>query len=140
MTTALDTNIVIALWNEDDALNSAARSAMDEAYARGGLVTVAPVFAELLAAPARTEAFVDYFLRETGISVDWDIDEQIWRTAGRAFQNYAKRRRKTPGGSPRRILADFVIGAHALRRGYRLLTLDDRLYRSAFPRLSIATI
>jgi len=140
MTTALDTNVVVALWYEDDALNSTARSAMDEALTRGNLVTAAPVFAELLASPTRTEAFVDYFLRETGIAVDWDIDEQIWRTAGRAFQNYAKHRRKQQNGGPRRILADFVIGAHALRRGYRLLTLDDRLYRAAFPRLSIVTV
>jgi predicted nucleic acid-binding protein len=139
MTTALDTNVVVALWYEDDALNSAARSAMDEAHARGRLVTAAPVFAELLASPTRTEAFVDYFLRETGIAVAWDIDEQIWRTAGRAFQSYTKHRRKQQIGGPRRILADFVIGAHALRRGYRLLTLDDRLYRAAFPRLSIVT-
>jgi predicted nucleic acid-binding protein len=41
---------------------------------------------------------------------------------------------------PRRILADFVIGAHALRRAYALLTLDDRLYRLAFPRLEIMSI
>ena len=39
----------------------------------------------------------------------------------------------------RRILADFVIGAHALANGCRLLTLDDRLYRSAFPTLAIET-
>jgi predicted nucleic acid-binding protein len=140
MTTAIDTNVVVALWYEDDALNSTARSALDEALARGRLVTAAPVFAELLAAPTRTEAFVDYFLKETGIAVDWNIDEQIWRTAGRAFQNYATRRRKQQSGGPRRILADFVIGAHALRRDYRLLTLDDRMYRAAFPRLSITRV
>jgi predicted nucleic acid-binding protein len=140
MTTALDTNVLIALWYEDDALSSRARSALDEALAHGSLVTTAPVFAELLAAPTRTEAFVDYFLKETGIAVDWNIDEQIWRTAGRAFQNYATKRRKQQSSGPRRILADFVIGAHALRRGYRLLTLDDGLYRAAFPRLSIVTV
>jgi hypothetical protein len=34
---------------------------------------------------------------------------------------------------PRRILADFLIGAHASHRGYRLLTLDDHLYPSHCP-------
>jgi predicted nucleic acid-binding protein len=140
MTTALDTNILVALWYKDDALNSLARSAMDDASARGGVVVAAPVFAELLASPGRTEAFIDYFLKETVVTVDWDIDEQIWRTAGRAFQSYAVRRKKQDDAYPRRILADFLIGAHALRRGYRLLTLDDRIYRAAFPRLSIAVI
>jgi predicted nucleic acid-binding protein len=139
MTTALDTNILIALWYKDDALNTLARSAMDAAIARGSLVISAPVFAELLASPTRTETFIEYFLKEAGIAVDWNIEEQIWRTAGRAFQNYARRYRRQHGTGPRRILADFVIGAHALRRGYRLLTLDDDLYRVAFPRLPMAT-
>ena len=140
MTTAIDTNILIALWNEDDTLNSVARSAMDAALARGRLVIAAPVYAELLASPSRTEAFLDYFFKDTGIAVEWEFDEAIWRTAARAFQSHVSRRRKQRDSGPRRILADFLIGAHALRRGYRLLTLDDRLFRSAFPRLPVVSI
>jgi hypothetical protein len=56
MTTAIDSNILVALWNEDDSLNTLARSALDAALGRGGLVIAAPVFAELLAAPSRNEA------------------------------------------------------------------------------------
>lgn len=107
---------------------------------RGGLVVSAPVFAELCAAPGRTESFVDYFLRDASISVDWLLDEQIWRTAARAFHSYATGRRRQSASGPRRILADFLIGAHALRRGYRLLTLDSGIYRSAFPRLTVVAI
>jgi predicted nucleic acid-binding protein len=33
-----------------------------------------------------------------------------------------------------------VIGAHAMQKGYRLLTLDDRLYQAAFPDLEIVKI
>lgn len=139
MTTAIDSNILIALWNEDDALNTLARSALDAALSRGTLVIAAPVFAELLAAPSRNEAFLDSFCRETGIQVDWDLGEPIWRLAGRAFQQYVARRRSNRDSGPRRILADFVIGAHAMQNGFRLLTLDDRLYRAAFSRLAIAT-
>jgi len=140
MTTAVDTNVFIALWYKDDALNTLARSAMDDALLRGNLVISAPVFAELLASPRRSEAFIDYFLKEAGVAVDWDLDEQIWRTAGRAFQSYAARRKRHADSSPRRILADFLIGAHALRRGFRLLTLDEGLYRSAFPRLTVVAV
>ncbi|HEY4579548.1 MAG TPA: type II toxin-antitoxin system VapC family toxin [Candidatus Acidoferrales bacterium] len=140
MTTAIDTNVLVALWNEDDALNTLARSALDAALGRGRLVISAPVFAELLAAPSRNEGFLDSFCQDTGISVDWELSEAIWRAAGRAFQTYANRRRSQRTSGPRRILADFLIGAHAVQRGYRLLTLDDRLYRAAFPRLSIVTI
>jgi predicted nucleic acid-binding protein len=139
MTTAIDTNVLVALWNEDDALNTMARSALDAAFERGGLVIAAPVFAELLALPSRKEAFLDSFFRQTGISVDWDLHEAIWRAAGRAFQAYIARRRKQRELGSRRILADFLIGAHALQNRFGLLTLDDRLYRAAFPRLSIVT-
>jgi predicted nucleic acid-binding protein len=95
----------------------------------------APVLAELMAAPGRSETFLDSFFRDTGITIDWILPESVWRTAGRAFQKYAVRRRKQRDQGPRRILADFLIGAHASKSGYRLLTLDDNLYRTAFPQL-----
>jgi predicted nucleic acid-binding protein len=140
MTTAIDTNILIAFWDRDDSLNSLAQFALDASLARGSLVIAAPVYAELLAFPLRNEAFLDSFCREAGITIEWDMNESIWRAAGRAFQSYAARRKKQRDNGPRRILADFLIGAHALRSGYRLLTLDDRVYRAAFPRLSIVAI
>jgi len=140
MTTAIDSNIFAALWDRDDALHSLARTALDAALARGNLVVAAAVYAELLAFPSRTEAMLDFFFKDTGVTVEWNLEESDWRAAGRAYQKYAQGRRKQRDPGPRRILADFMIGAHALRRGYRLLTLDDRLYRSAFPRLSIITV
>ena len=139
VTTAIDTNVIIALWDTDPALNTAAQNALDAAFHRGALVAAAPVLAELIAAPGRSEAFVDSFLEETGIGVDWDLPEQVWRLAGRAYQAYAERRRKQRDRGARRILADFVIGAHASVNGFRLLTLDEGLYRVAFPALSIET-
>jgi predicted nucleic acid-binding protein len=129
MSTAIDSNALMALWNEDNTLNTQARSALDTALGRCGLVIAAPVFAELLAALSRTESFLDSFRKETGIAVDWNLNEATWRGAGRAFQQYVARSRRRRGSGPRRILADFLIGAHALHHGLRLLTLDDRLYR-----------
>ena len=137
MTTALDTNVVVALWDRDDAWNTVARSALQSAQARGKLVISAVVFAELLAFPRRREAFVDAFLTDTGIHVEWLIHESIWRSAGTAFQNYAKRRQRQGANGPRRLLADFLIGAHALEKNYPLLTFDDGIYRAAFPGLTI---
>lgn len=100
MTTAIDSNVVIALWNEDDSLNARARAALDAALEGGRLIVAAPVFAELLAAASRTEAFLDSFCNETGITVDWDLTEAVWRLAGRAFQQYAARRRQQSGSGP----------------------------------------
>ena len=140
MITAIDTNVLIALWDRDETLNSAAQAALDDAFARGKLIISGAVFAELLAFPRRTEIFLDQFLTETGIAVDWTTDESIWRGAGKAFQKYANRRRKQQAGGPRRILADFLIGAHALEKGYGLLTLDEGIYRAAFPKLQIMKV
>jgi predicted nucleic acid-binding protein len=140
MTTAIDTNVIIALWDRSVPLSSSAQAALEAGFGRGSLVMAAPVFAELLAAPGRNEAFVDAFLEDTGISVEWNLDEKIWRAAGQAFQRYAERRRKQRDSGLRRILADFVIGAHAETRGYRLLTLDERIYRISFPKLVVEAI
>jgi predicted nucleic acid-binding protein len=140
MTTAIDTNVVIALWDKDPSLSGAAQTALETAFSRGNLVVAAPVFAELIAAPGRSERFVSSFLEETGIAIDWDLGELVWRAAGRAFQSYAKRPRKQRDSGARRILADFLIGAHAHDRSYRLLTLDEGLYRAAFPTLAMETI
>jgi hypothetical protein len=140
MTTAIDTNVVVALWDKDPALSMAAQTALEAAFRRGNLVVSAPVFAELIAAPGRTESFVGSFLEETGIVVDWDLSEAVWRSAGRACRGYAERRRKQRDAGGRRILADFLIGAHAQTRGYRLLTLDERLYKVAFPTLPIESL
>src|ERR1700756_2705463 len=128
MATIIDSNVIAALWNPDDALHSFARSALDAALARGPLIVPAPVYAELMAFAGRTEAFLDTFLRETGIGVEWHMDERVWRAAGQAFQSYAGRRRRQREPGPRRILADFLIGAFAAKHNYPLLTLDEGIY------------
>jgi predicted nucleic acid-binding protein len=130
----------LAFWDRDVSFSSAAQTALEAAFNRGGLFIAAPVFAELLAAPGRTVAFVVAFLEDTGISVDWKLDEMVWKAAGGAFQGYAERRRKQRDSGTRRILADFLIGAHAETRGHRLLTLDARIYRPAFRQLVLETI
>jgi hypothetical protein len=43
MTTAVDTNVVITLWDKDSALSLAAQTALDAAFHRGTLVAAAPV-------------------------------------------------------------------------------------------------
>ena len=79
MATVIDSNVIAALWNLDDTLNAVARSALDGALARGSLIVPAPVYAELMAFAGRTESFLDTFLRETGIAVEWRMDEGVWR-------------------------------------------------------------
>jgi predicted nucleic acid-binding protein len=140
MTTAVDTNVWIALLNESDALASAARVALDSARQMGPLVAPAPVFSELMAWPGRTETFLDEFFSSTGVPVDWILKEGVWRLAGRAYRDYGIRRRSHGALGPRRILTDFLIGAYAEHNGFQLLTLDQGLYRAAFPKLKIVVV
>jgi predicted nucleic acid-binding protein len=140
VTTAIDTNVIVGLWDADETMRRAARNALDAALGRGALVISGVVYAELIAAPGRTEAFVDQFCEHAGIRVEWELKERIWRTAGMAFQGYAARRKKHRGVEPRRLLADFLIGAHASVNGYRLLTADSGVYRASFPRLMIEVV
>lgn len=140
MTTALDTNVIVALWDASDALHPVARKALEAASSRATLAISGVVYAELIGAPGRTESFVDRFCEEAGIVVEWELRERVWRVAGVAFQEYATRRRKQKGVGPRRILADFLIGAHALVNGYKLLTLDAGVYKASFPRLALETV
>ena len=137
MRTAIDTNVLVALWHTDQQLYIAARKALDAVLERGGLVICGAVYAELLARPGRTESMLNEFFRVTGIRVDWELSEQVWREAGRVFQRYVDRRNRGKQELPRRILADFVIGAHASLNHCRLMTLDQRLYPAAFPELEI---
>lgn len=140
MTVALDTNVIVALWDAADALHPVARRALEEVSSREALAMCGVVYAELIGAPGRTEAFVDRFCEEVGIAVEWELQERIWRRAGAAFQEYARRRKKQSGAEPRRLLADFLIGAHALENGYKLLTLDGGMYRRAFPGLKLEIV
>jgi predicted nucleic acid-binding protein len=109
-----------------------------DAHARGGLVVCAPVYVELLAHPSATQHFVDEFLAETGIAVEFEIEESVWRQAGKSFAAYAHRRRRSAGGSAKRLVVDFLVAAHAQLRADRLMTLDASRYHRDFPQLRLA--
>jgi predicted nucleic acid-binding protein len=134
--TALDTNVLSALWSGEPSARNI-ESVLFKARSEGGLVVCAPVYCELLAYPSATRRFVREFLAETGILVEFLLDEQIWQRAATAFMAYAERRRRSQGGSPKRMLVDFVVAAHALFSADRLMTLDGARYHQDFPRLKI---
>jgi len=140
MTISIDTNVIAALWNPDHVSNSNAVRMLEWTRAQGNLVISGPTYSELMAGPLRDEASLDMFCAETGIAVDWIIEERIWRAAGAAYRGYAYRRKSSTGNPPRRIAADFLIGAHALVRGYSLLTLDRKHFEAAYPTLPLIAI
>jgi predicted nucleic acid-binding protein len=139
MTISIDSNVIAALWNKDHSMNAVAVEVLSKLSAPERLLVAGPVYSELMAGPLRTEESLDMFLDDTGIAVDWAMQEEIWREAGRAYLRYVRRRKASRGGDARRILADFIIGAHALVRCHKLLTLDSADLAIAFPTLPIIT-
>jgi predicted nucleic acid-binding protein len=134
--TSIDTNIVSALWSNQFSQANLPQ-ALGAAKERGALLISAVVYAELLAHPKATESFVHTFLADTGIVVDFEIGKDVWLDAARRFARYASQRRKSGPGEAKRLLADFVIGSHALLRADRLMTLDPNRYRRHFPELKL---
>ncbi len=136
MLSAVDTNIISALWSKEPTARQMV-ALLTQAREAGGLVICAPVHAELQAHPEAGRSFVERFLDDTGIQVAFALSEAVWREAGEAYAAYAERRRNATGGQAKRLLVDFVVGAHALLEADQLLTLDAERYQTAFPDLKV---
>jgi predicted nucleic acid-binding protein len=134
--TAIDSNVFSAIWSSE-ATAPKVISKLGEARQEGALLISPFVFAELHAYPGATEAFIRGFLAATDVVVDTRLDERVWSETGRRFARYAARRRQTSGTAPKRLLADFLIGAHALVQADRLMTLDPRRYSQDFPEVPL---
>lgn len=138
MRTTLDTNVLSALWSREPLAGAIARQ-LWEAKQAGALLLSGVVYAELLAYPGATEAFVNDFLDQTGITVDFKLEKAAWIEAGRRFARYASRRGKSSHPEAKRLLADFLVGAHALMQADRLMTLDPSRYKRDFPEVRLVT-
>ena len=104
-------------------LATAAETQLSKARADGAIVVSAPVFVELSAMPTANAQRIQQLLAEMNIAVDFDLEEDVWMLAAKSFAAYATRRRRSAGGSPKRLLVDFVIASHALLKADRLMTL-----------------
>ncbi len=98
MRTAVDTNVILALWS-GELPSSQISTQLVQARTQGGLVICASVYVELLAHSSVSQSFVDGFLADTSISVDFLLTEPVWRQSSRSFVAYAQRRRHSGGGS-----------------------------------------
>ena len=132
----MDTNVFAALWSGEPTASQMA-ALLGGSRNAGGLVICAPVYAELLAHPKATQSFVDGFLADTGVMVEFDLEEAIWREVARGFADYAGRRQRSGGSEAKRLLVDFIVGAHALNRADRLISLDPSRYAQDFSGLAV---
>jgi predicted nucleic acid-binding protein len=98
---------------------------------RAGHLVINPIIYAEIAANFGQEEEVEKVLSKSRFSRE-DLPYPAAFVAGRAHYEYRRR-----GGARERTLPDFLIGAHALVKGYRLLTRDARRYRMHFPTLEI---
>ena len=136
MRTAIDSNVFSAIWTGESSVPRLLVQ-LEEARQEGALLISPFVFAELHAYPGMTEALLCKFLKATGVAVDYRLEERVWTESGLRFASYATRRRQASGEGPRRVLADYLIGAHALVQADCLLTLDPKVYRQDFPEVRL---
>jgi hypothetical protein len=134
MRTAIDANIISSIWSGEPTAEMVIEQ-LGTAKQEGALLLSPFAFAELHAHPNVGTDFIRPFLVTTGIVVDFKLEERVWAESGLRFARYAARRRRSLGEGPSRMLADFLIGAHALVQADRLLTLDQTRYRQDFPEL-----
>jgi len=96
-----------------------------------GPVIVNPVVVAEVAVGFDDVASLDRYLA----LVDMVREGLPWPAALQAGKAHAAYRRQ--GGARERTLPDFLIGAHAATKRYRLLTRDPRRYRSYFPTVEV---
>jgi predicted nucleic acid-binding protein len=130
MITAIDTNVLLDILVPNEEFYQASLRALDEAVSAGSLVVCDLVYAELCI-HFNTQRECDGFLKSSEMRVE-ALNREAHFLASRAWREYRRR-----GGPRTRILADFLIGAHAQVQATCLLSRDRGFYRKLFPSLNL---
>jgi predicted nucleic acid-binding protein len=130
MITAIDTNVLLDIFLPENKFTEPSANLIRRAYDEGALIICEIVYSELV--PQFPNKNLLHRTLET-ISVTLSpMNADVAFLAGRKWSEYRK-----SGGQRRRIITDFLIGAHASKRADRFLTRDRGFYSSYFPDLKI---
>lgn len=129
MLTAVDSSVLLDVIIDAPGRAAAAEKSLRQATSEGGLIVCECVVAEVRPAFSEQE-FIEFM-------ADWQLGfvPCSWESsllAGALFATHLKR-----GGRSGRLVADFLIGAHALRQADRLLARDRGYFRDYFKGLKL---
>jgi predicted nucleic acid-binding protein len=132
MISAVDSSVILDVLTDNPEFADTSEALLRRAMTEGKLVIGECVLAEIIPA-FKDEKTLKEFL------ADWQIefvpssrDSAI--LAGRHFARYLSR-----GGRTGRIVADFLIGAHAMFHADRLLARDRGYLRDYFSKLTVCS-
>ena len=127
---ALDSSVVIDVLTADDSFGSSSSFALSNALAKGDVVVCEAVVAEVQLM-LDTSANIMETLNAMGIRF-LAINEPAAVRAG-----VMNRRFRDRGGRRERVVADFLIGAHALLQCDGLITRDAGFFRDYYKGLKV---
>lgn len=130
MITAVDSNVLIDVFLADKKFGATSAKALQGCLQAGAVIISGVVFVEVMPLFPSASDFHDA-LKALNIQVA-AIGMPSFLTAAAAWTEYRRL-----GGSKNRVVADFLIGAHAQVECERLLTRDRGFYRKYFKKLNI---
>lgn len=130
----IDSNVIIDVIENDDRWLNWSLAQIEQATRIGRVVASSVVVAEVAPSFPSFQMFMEAM--DTLLIEPEPLTAEGAFLGGMAFRRYLKQRDIARSKS---LIADFLIGGHAVSLGASLLTRDARFYRSYFPDLTLIT-